>query len=550
VTDNREFNASFADDSFATTESNLQLALARVVMRCHVRSACVYRFADDSCTLVAAQGVRPPMSMPLSDWTFEEDRVHGNVESLIALRHLAMSSWEVLRVGSRAVGVVGLGQPVMNERVHDGESRIDTELQNLALLLHCDSLERKVLDSVASQERLGLLVQDLVSVSRDLVAMRSERAVIATMTYRIMGRLMISEIALILASADGTVSVLERRQPRQQLSELYFLASALEGAMGVTEIANVEMQSTFAEHGISLVVPLRVHGVYKGCLVCGDRLDGNVLTPDGVAFAEAVAVTTLAVLENIRLVREEVSKQLLETEVQIATDIQRNLLPVQLPITPMVDVAAHSAAARGVSGDYYDVIRMTDGRTLVAIADVAGKGIPAAILMANVQAALNILARLDLPIDEVVTRMNTLICDNTEVEVFVTMFVAYIDPDRGVLTYVNAGHNPPILMEDTAAVDLIVGGPLLGVIPNPPPYKVGEHSFRHGDVLVLYTDGVSEIGATRNDEFGVERLVNCVNERRHQSATDILTSVLDRLHEHAHPHSPDDDYSLIIVKHL
>ena len=146
--------------------------------------------------------------------------------------------------------------------------------------------------------------------------------------------------------------------------------------------------------------------------------------------------------------RFELAKQRLENELSIAAEIQRGLLPDQLPVLEGLQVSAASETSRVIGGDYFDVIRLDEHRTLFAIADVAGKGIPAALLMANVQAALNVLAWSDLPLTSLAEQINTLVCQNTEPEGFITMFLAVINAQTRGIEYVNAGHNPPILIHD------------------------------------------------------------------------------------------------------
>jgi sigma-B regulation protein RsbU (phosphoserine phosphatase) len=528
----------------------VQEALTRLITQHRRQSACAYRRDGNAWVLVAAKGVRVPSMVPLDAAAVAEEALDGNVDDLPVFMNLELESWHVLRSTSRIVGLVGLGPSSQATDPRDVSDEERFEIRRIGTALMSDVLLHEYEHLRSRTERLDLLVDDLVSVSRDLVALRSERDVITTMTYRLMGRLMITDITLLVSVANGDVHVLSRRNSRHELVSLFEIGSTFDQPVVVDEITDEGTRQEYRRHAIAFVIPLRIHGVYKGSLVCGERLDGQHLSKEEIAFAEAVAVTTISVLENLRLTREELDKQVLESEIRIATDIQRNLVPVQLPSIRQLDLAAHSNAARGVSGDYYDVIQLADDRVLVAIADVAGKGIPAAILMANVQAALNVLAPLNLTLTDVVSRMNSLVCDNTEIEVFVTMFVAVIDQRRNLLTYVNAGHNPPILIRGETVEQLSEGGPLLGVIPHPPSYRAGTREFRTSDFLVLYTDGVSEAGSARQDEFGVARLIDVLLQHRSSSSIDMLEAILHAIRLHTHPHQPDDDYSLLVIRHL
>jgi sigma-B regulation protein RsbU (phosphoserine phosphatase) len=548
VTENSRFGEPDRDGTFEDLSGEVHDVLVRLLHDQNIRCACVYGFADDACTLIAALGAKPPAALPPFLGGYGGGEVEDYVGNLEVLRQSGLVTWHALFVDGIKVGLLGLGKRHIDIESSLIGHGIEWEVRQLRLLLAYDVIRRRSATADAKAEQLGLLVNDLISVARDLLALRSEHDVITTMTYRLMGRLMVSEIALVVRAADGAIQVFERKNPRQHLYELFEPCSLLPSTTTVSNMPDGDVRATFIEHGIGLVVPIRMHGVYQGCLLCGDRLDGQDLRIHQIAFAEAVAVTAVAVLENLRLVREEVQKRVFDSELQIAMDIQRNLLPVQLPETPMLSIAAHTSAARGVSGDYYDVIELSDDRTLIAIADVAGKGIPAAILMANVQAALNILARLNLPLAELAARLNTLLCDNTEVEVFVTMFLAVVDPHNNELSYVNAGHNPPVLVGAHNSQLLTEGGPLLGVIPTPPTYVTGRQTFISGDLLALYTDGVTEAGASRNEEFGLDRLIGVLSVCKRQTSSVILDTLVQSIQAHAHPHPPDDDHSLLIIK--
>jgi phosphoserine phosphatase RsbU/P len=215
-----------------------------------------------------------------------------------------------------------------------------------------------------------------------------------------------------------------------------------------------------------------------------------------------------------------------EHEIAEARAIQEGLLPKEIPQLPGYEIAATWQSARIVGGDYFDVLPLSDGMLGLCIADVAGKGMPAALLMSNLQAAVRGLASPSLAPDELCVRLNTLLCRNMASDRFVTLFYAQLDGASGTLRYVTAGHNPPFVMHaDGAHERLRDGGSVLGVFPNP-AFTLGTANLRPGDVVVLFTDGVTEARDADDDEFGDDRLLAVLAESRASSVRDIQKEIL------------------------
>lgn len=238
----------------------------------------------------------------------------------------------------------------------------------------------------------------------------------------------------------------------------------------------------------------------------------------------------------------------LEHEMNIARRIQTELLPKQFPNPPGWDIFGFSVPARHVGGDCYDVIEMDDGRLAITIGDVAGKGAPAAILMANVQAAVRALAESGVPADQLVGRVNTLVHSYTADSVFVTFFYAVLDTRTQQLTYVNAGHNPPcVLRSDGRREYLDKGGLVVGIMPGI-EYEQATVTLGTGDDLVLYTDGITEAMNVEEEMFGEERLEELLVAHRHKSARDIEEHVYTEIRDFAAGAAQADDLTMVIVK--
>jgi len=216
-----------------------------------------------------------------------------------------------------------------------------------------------------------------------------------------------------------------------------------------------------------------------------------------------------------------------EHEIAEARSIQEGLLPKEIPTLPGYEIASAWQSARVVGGDYFDVLEFENEILGLCIADVAGKGMPAALLMSNLQAAVRGLASPAVPLNQLCVRLNSLLRRNIANDRFITFFYAQLDGPTRMLRYVNAGHNPPIVLhQDGTHHRLQEGGVVLGVFPSQ-TFDVGTMQLERGDRVIFFTDGVTEAGNPQEEEFGDERLVRLLEENRKCSATEIQKKILD-----------------------
>ena len=220
-----------------------------------------------------------------------------------------------------------------------------------------------------------------------------------------------------------------------------------------------------------------------------------------------------------------------------------------MPEIPGLRISAANISSKQVGGDYYDVLALPDGRYIIAIGDVSGKGSPAALLMANLQATIRALVPLNLSLSELTGRVNDLMCENTGGNKFVTFFWGAIDREIRSLSYVNAGHNYPYLIHHDGSFDrLDKGGMILGVMKTPVPYEEAVVPCRPGDTLVLFTDGVSEAMSTVQEEYGEERLERALRGALAGTAQEILEAVHRDVLVHTHGAPQSDDITLMVLK--
>jgi serine phosphatase RsbU (regulator of sigma subunit) len=248
-----------------------------------------------------------------------------------------------------------------------------------------------------------------------------------------------------------------------------------------------------------------------------------------------------------RMLDEMKEKERMVGELEAARAIQMKLLPQAPPQIPGYRIAAESLPAKQVGGDYYDFLMDSSGRMGMVVGDVSGKGMPAALLMANLQASLHALFESGLETQELAARLNRVLYTNTEPEMFATFFFGMLDPKSGGLIYVNAGHNPPVLCGNGRLVQLPAGGLPLGVRLEA-EYVSGQVTLRPGELVALYSDGIVEALDDQEREFGEEKFIALLCQHGGEDPEVILRTVLREVE--AYCGTPQDDVTLVIVKRM
>ncbi len=246
------------------------------------------------------------------------------------------------------------------------------------------------------------------------------------------------------------------------------------------------------------------------------------------------------------LVLELRDKLALKGDLEIAREIQFGLLPFEPFARGRVTVNSSMRPANTVGGDYFDLIELGEGRVGLVMADVAGKGIPAALLMALLQASLRTLVTASLRGAELIGKLNEHLHACIPSNRLITLFYAELDPETGDLLYVNAGHNPPLLVGEDGVTPLRCTGLVLGVVPKE-DYEARHARLRSGDRLVLYTDGITEASNRQDVEYGEERLVGFLAARRDLPAAALVPGLVGDVLEFSSPVRPRDDMTLMVV---
>jgi sigma-B regulation protein RsbU (phosphoserine phosphatase) len=299
-----------------------------------------------------------------------------------------------------------------------------------------------------------------------------------------------------------------------------------------------------------LSVPLVLKGRMIGMLnLFNKRTDGGFGEADQRLLG-IIGSQSAQTIENARLATEEQNLKLMQEEMRLAYDIQMNLLPKEPPKVPGYDIAGVSLPAKAVGGDYFDFIQMGDDRLGFCLGDVSGKGMPAALLMANLQATLRGQIDMCASPRTCLDRSNALLYRSTDAEKFATLFCGVLDFRNHKLTYSNAGHNYPFYFtEDGEPARLAVGGLILGCLETF-SYREESFDFRRGDALLVFSDGISESTNANDEEFGEDRIGRILIDNRDLPAAEIINAVIRSVREYSGESAQMDDMTLLIIKRV
>ncbi len=321
-----------------------------------------------------------------------------------------------------------------------------------------------------------------------------------------------------------------------------------------TRLSNLEGHAAHPLIGrFSVVIPVQHKEEALAYVFLGDVGGGDAMY-NKVQFVTTITNVIAVAIENKRLFQQQLDQQRYEAEMELASEIQRSLIPEELPRTEDYEMAALYRPRYGVGGDFYSAVQYDDGKLLFCVADIAGKGTGAALLMSNFEASFYALARVRPGMRELVYDLNKLLFRVTRGERFVTLFIGEYDSRSKELVYVNAGHNPPILArppgEDRRAAvsELRTGCVFLGMFEHIPAVELGYCNLGRGGLLVSYTDGVSELASPSGELYGEERLAVLAERYAAGTAKELNMALLLELEAFRQTADLSDDVTVLTTR--
>lgn len=299
-----------------------------------------------------------------------------------------------------------------------------------------------------------------------------------------------------------------------------------------------------------ICAPMIVKSELKGVLTVYNKKHGEEFTDDDLKLLSIIAAQSAQIIENARLNEREKQLLKMQEELRLAAQIQCELLPKVMPVIPGYDIAGKNIPAQAVGGDHFDFIPLEPNRLAVCVGDVSGKGLPASLLMANLQATLRAQILSNLSPSECIAQANVLMCRCTSAEKFATVFYGVLDYKAHLLASCNAGHNFPLLIRKSGDVKQLQTGGLALALLEEVPYSQESVRLFEGDVLVVYSDGVSEAMNVAQQQFGEDRLTQIIQNSVGLPAAEIIETIVDAVRRFVGDATQSDDMTLVVIKRV
>jgi phosphoserine phosphatase RsbU/P len=431
----------------------------------------------------------------------------------------------------------GLLEAIEDARTQSDEtSRVAQRSDLLALI---SRISVALLDTATLNETLDQIVSmvfQAVPADRSMIMMRDEK------------------------NPDLKVAVARLRDRAGEVGEIRISRSVIDevvtnGKSVLTSDAQADprfMGGTVMLQGVRsvLAVPLGVGEKVFGIVYADSPLAEGRFTEDHLKVLTTLASVAAIRVQNARLMEQQMERVRLERELQVASEIQQRFQPASAPIVAGYELQGISFPCYEIGGDYYDFIQRDNGKLIVALGDVSGKGPAAALLMSSLHAAVHAHSDMHNSLAKTIGAVNHYLVDSTPANRFVTLFYAELDPTNGSLAFLNAGHNPPLIVHAGGTMEqLAAGGLPLGIMANA-DFREGKTRLHPGDVLVIYSDGVSEAVNAKGEEFGPTRLYEVVARNLDASAAGIRDRIESALTKFCQGTPAADDITLVICKRL
>ena len=455
-----------------------------------------------------------------------------------------------MKTSSQHIGYLCIGAKATGEPFADHEVDFIENLVNISAVAIANSqLVGQLRTTNLQLDRRVQEMHTLFDLSKEFNATVDLEPILRIFKFALLGQMFIRSFFLLLQRDGGEPQVVVQNGMRgtftgQEMTELLLMRQSITrtGDSHRQRFPMIEENQIEAFIRLELQQDVAILGV-------GRRATNEIYTSSDFNFLSSLGNLAMLSVQKTYLLRERIEKERMEEELNIARTIQEKLLPSPLPHCQGLQIAAMNVPSQQVGGDYFDVISK-EGLTYMAIADVTGKGIPASLLMANLQAMLHVLTPLTDSLSVATGRINDIIYKNTPSDKFISFFWGVYAPETQELRYSNAGHNPPIMLRKNYAAPVLLsdGGVLLGAMPTMVPYNSGTIKLEKEDIIVMYTDGVSEALSEAEEEYGEERLEACVLRNRELDARGIMDAVITDVKKFTNGNYSDDITMLVLKK--
>ena len=476
------------------------------------------------------------------------NEVEQNPEFSDFLEHYGLVIHEMIKTSSGKLGIVALGKKITKQDYSEDDKQFLRTILNISSTAIANTLTLEKLKK--ANQNLDAKINQLSSLfdlSKEFSGILEEERVSKLLVFSVIAQMLVSQFAVVIKEED-LPEILESNIKKDKLLNIINSNKIFESNQILHGEQLKEKRPELFDAGFVLSVPMVIKNEVRGVILLGKRLTGKPFSQSDLEYISSVAGLAVISIENSRLFKEALEKQKLEKDLELARTIQKNLLPKEIPVFKNIEIAAFNKTAKQVGGDYYDIIRLDEKNVLIAIADVSGKGVQAALLMANLQAFLKAIIKQNIPLVEASNLINDLVSENTTMGSFITFFWGILNTEDRTFTYVNAGHNPPVWVGNGKLVKLKTGGMILGVMPTVVDYKFETIQLEKGDLIVLFTDGITEAMDTEKNEYSEERLEKLITENKKETAGGLLKKIMEDVNDHTSGAEQSDDITCCVIK--
>lgn len=455
---------------------------------------------------------------------------------------------------NKFLGVLCLGKKISNGIITKEETTFIETMLNISAPAIENSLKFKEIKSLNSDLNSQLnQLKSLFELSKELnTNFLDKHKIIKLLNYTLLGNFGIKDLLIFSKFRSEKFYLLNIKNDLYITDEFINSLELINEPVLIKEITGKYAIDFLSSRNYKLLIPIKNNGKIESIVCLGSKLNKKEFTQEDLQFLESILNLSVISLDNTVLFNEYIEKQKIENELKIAREMQVALLPKELPSIKNYQISAVNIPALQVGGDYYDIIKLSETKYAIAIADVSGKGTPASLLMSNIQSAIHSFLKLydenTFDLTDVTEKINELIYENTTIEKFITFFWGILDSEKNSFTYINAGHNPPLHISENQISLLDKGGLMLGVLGKEVIYEAGEVFLDEKDMIIFYTDGVTEAINNKNDEFGEEKLHNTVLLHQHNTSDKILDTIKLEIERFAMGLVQHDDITLIVLK--
>lgn len=457
------------------------------------------------------------------------------------------------------LGYIGLEGPLVLEIYKKKKDFYLNAFINIAsLVIDNELLYKDQTDLNKKLEQKIYQLKTIFDTSTELNLQLDEMQILDITLHTILGQFLISKAVFVTYTVDDrtqkidTNVIIKGIKQKEPLNAL-FLNKSYISYLKTHDIVKLDdikedLFNPIKLQNLFYIFPLKYQDSLLGAVLLGKKMGIYDITQQDQDFLKTLLTQAQAEVLNVRLFKEYTEKTIIEREISIAKEIQHRLLPKSIPRIQNYSIHSYITQCNELGGDFYNIFKLKDNKYAFLVGDVSGKGIPAALIMSNIQALVQAIFSENVDINSGMQKINRLLFESTEQNRYATLIFIILWPEKNRIIYTNAGHNQPFLCErDSGIKYLEKGGIPVGIFPNA-SYETEEIKLKPGDAIVLYTDGVTEAQDQNEAEFGQMRLESSVKQSINLDSTGIAQNLISSLERFKAGQKQNDDLTLLIIK--